>query len=575
MTRRFIIIASVLILIAAVVGGTIGRSRRFRHSVPVKGVVSYAQDDDIEKDYNEAIATISVEYAGDIDYEKATQAAIQGMLSTLDPHSMYFPYNEFKKLREDQDSRFYGIGVTIVQHRDGVYIQSAVEGTPAGRLGLRYGDRILEVDGKDARDWSSEQVSKNVRGGKGEPVKLKVERAGSEAPLDFTIVRDSVPLPSIRNAYMLRPGTGYIGLTGGFQSTSDEELREALDKLKNQGMRQVILDMRGNPGGLLKQAIDVASEFLPRGQVVVSVKGRTEYSSPEVYKSSGSNPEDVPLVVLINRGTASASEIVAGAIQDHGRGLIVGETSFGKGLVQHVFLLPFNTGLTLTTARYYTPYGRSLQRDYSSGSLYDYYTRHDADETKPQGSASPASVSTSPRDVSSSLAQASPTPHPQSGPAVKTAAGRVFYGGGGITPDIDVKPLIFSPLRNRIAEAAFQFTRQLAAGLVPGLESYKVEKVQYGKNAKASDYPINERVIEAFRSFVRTDTLSQLTAAQLDEEIEFVKLRLREEIVTAVYSNDAGARVLLDSDPQVLRAIEALPDAKRLAESAREEPSRG
>jgi carboxyl-terminal processing protease len=575
MTRRFIIIASVLILIAAVVGGTIGRSRRFRHSVPVKGVVSYAQDDDIEKDYNEAIATISVEYAGDIDYEKATQAAIQGMLSTLDPHSMYFPYNEFKKLREDQDSRFYGIGVTIVQHRDGVYIQSAVEGTPAGRLGLRYGDRILEVDGKDARDWSSEQVSKNVRGGKGEPVKLKVERAGSEAPLDFTIVRDSVPLPSIRNAYMLRPGTGYIGLTGGFQSTSDEELREALDKLKNQGMRQVILDMRGNPGGLLKQAIDVASEFLPRGQVVVSVKGRTEYSSPEVYKSSGSNPEDVPLVVLINRGTASASEIVAGAIQDHGRGLIVGETSFGKGLVQHVFLLPFNTGLTLTTARYYTPYGRSLQRDYSSGSLYDYYTRHDADETKPQGSASPASVSTSPRDVSSSLAQASPTPHPQSGPAVKTAAGRVFYGGGGITPDIDVKPLIFSPLRNRIAEAAFQFTRQLAAGLVPGLESYKVEKVQYGKNAKASDYPINERVIEAFRSFVRTDTLSQLTAAQLDEEIEFVKLRLREEIVTAAYSNDAGARVLLDSDPQVLRAIEALPDAKRLAESAREEPSRG
>jgi carboxyl-terminal processing protease len=576
MTRRFIIIGSALILIAAVVGGTIGRSRRFRHSVPTTGVVSYTEADDIEKDYNEAIAAISMEYAGDIDYEKATQAAIQGMLSTLDPHSMYFPYNEFKKLKEDQDSRFYGIGVTIVQHRDGVYIQSAVEGTPAGRLGLRYGDRILEVDGKDARDWTSEQVSKNVRGGKGEPVTIKVDRAGSEAPLNFTIIRDSVPLPSIRNAYMLRPGTGYVGLTGGFQSTSDEELREALDKLKSQGMRQVILDMRGNPGGLLNQAIDVASEFLPRGQVVVSVKGRTEYSDPIVYKSSGSDPEDVPLVVLINRGTASASEIVAGAIQDHGRGLIVGETSFGKGLVQHVFLLPFNTGLTLTTARYYTPYGRSLQRDYSSGSLYDYYTRHDADETKPQGSASaPGTPSSSSRDASSPLAQISPSAHLPSGPAVKTAAGRVFYGGGGITPDIDVKPLTFTPLRNRIAEAAFQFTRQLAAGLVSGLESYKVEKVQYGKNAKATDYPINERVIEAFRNFVRTDTESQLTAAQLDEEIEFVKLRLREEIVTAGFSNDAGARVLLDSDPLVLRALEALPDAKRLAESVREESSRG
>jgi carboxyl-terminal processing protease len=573
MTRRFIIIASALILIAAVVGGTIGRSRRFRHSTPANGAVSYTEADDIEKDYNEAIAAISVEYAGDIDYEKATQAAIQGMLSTLDPHSMYFPYNEFKKLREDQDSRFYGIGVTIVQHRDGVYIQSAVEGTPAGRLGLRYGDRILEVDGHDAREWSSDQVSKKVRGGKGEPVTIKVERAGSEAPLNFTIIRDSVPLPSIRNAYMLRPGTGYIGLTGGFQTTSDEELREALDKLKGQGMRQVILDMRGNPGGLLNQAIDVASEFLPRGQVVVSVKGRTEYTDPIVYKSTGSDPEDVPLVVLINRGTASASEIVAGAIQDHDRGLIVGETSFGKGLVQHVFLLPFNTGLTLTTARYYTPYGRSLQRDYSSGSLYDYYTRHDDEETKPAGApvSSPSPVG---RKTEATLAQASPTPHPQSGPSVKTAAGRVFYGGGGITPDIDVKPLAFSPLKNRIAEAAFQFTRQLAAGLVTGLDSYKVGQVQYGRNAKATDYPINDRVLEAFRNFVRTDTLSQLTPAQLDEELDFVRLRLREEIVTAAYSNDAGARVLLDSDPQVLRALEALPEAKRLAESVREEPAR-
>jgi len=570
MSKRFIIIGGAVILIAALVGGTIGRSIRFRNSVPPKGAVSSTEADDIERDYNEAVEAISDGYAGDIDYEKATQAAIQGMLSTLDPHSMYFPYGEFKKLKEDQDSRFYGIGVTIVPHRDGVYIQSAVEGTPAGRLGLRYGDRILEVDGKDAREWSSEQVSKKVRGGRGEEVTIKVERAGSEAPLYFTIIRDAVPYPSIRNAYMLRPGTGYVGLTGGFQSTSDEELREAITKLKSQGMRQLILDVRGNPGGLLNQAIDVASEFLPRGQVVVSVKGRTEYSEPIVYKSSGSDPEDVPLVVLINRGSASASEIVAGAIQDHGRGLLVGETSFGKGLVQKIFKLPFNTGLTLTTARYYTPYGRSLQRDYSSGSLYDYYARHDEEEKKPVSSGSPA-----PGSISSPSTQPSPSPHPPSGPAVKTAAGRVFYGGGGITPDIDVKPLTYSPLRNRIAEAAFQFTRQLAAGLVPGLEAYKVEKVQYGRNPKPVDYPINEQVVEAFRSFVRTDTLSQLTTVQLDAELDFVKLRLREEIVTAAFSNDAGARVLLDSDPQVLRALEALPDAKRLAESVRSGALRG
>lgn len=563
MGKRFIIIAGLIILVTAVLGGTIGSSRRLRRSVSVGGSIPNKPSEEIEKNYNEAVSTISSSYAGDIDYEKATQAAVQGMLSTLDPHSMYFPYNEFRKLKEDQDSRFYGIGVTIVQHRDGVYVQSAVENTPAARLGLRYGDRILEVDGKDARDWPSEQVSKHVRGGRGEPVTIKVERAGSEAPLYFTIVRESVPLPSIRDTYMVRSGTGYIGLTRGFQHTSDEELREALNKLKDQGMRQLVLDLRGNPGGLLDQAIDVSSEFLPRGQVVVSVRGRSEYSEPIVYKSRGAEPEDVPLVVLINRGTASASEIVAGAIQDHGRGLIVGETSFGKGLVQRVFQLPFNTGLTLTTARYYTPYGRSLQRDYSTGSFYDYILRHDLDDAPPQPSPPPAVNPTSP------LAQTSPTPLSPSGAAVKTAAGRVFYGGGGITPDIEIKPLSFTPVRNRIAEAGFQFTRQLAAGLIPGFESYKVEKVQYGKNPKSGDYPITDRVVEAFRNWVRTDTESQLTPAQLDEELEFVKLRLREEIITAAFSNDAGARVLLDADPQLLRALEALPDAKRLAETVR------
>jgi carboxyl-terminal processing protease len=559
--RKFAITATIVILVAAIFGGTIGSARRFSSLTSLGTTNSYRVADEIEHDYNEAVATITANYSGDIDHEKATQAAIQGMLTTLDPHSAYFPYSEFKKLKEDQDSRFYGIGVTIVQHRDGVYVQSAVENTPAAKIGLRYGDRILEVDGKDAREWSSEQVSKNVRGALGEPVKLKVERAGSEAPLYFTIVRDAVPLLTIRNAYMIRPGTGYIGLTGGFQRSSDEELSKAMKRLEEQGMRQLVLDLRGNPGGLLDQAIDVASEFLPRGQVVVSVKGRTEYSQPYIYKSTGSEPATLPLVILINRNTASASEIVAGAIQDHGRGLIVGETSFGKGLVQRIFQLPFNTGLTLTTARYYTPYGRSLQRDYSSGSIYDYYTRHDPSETPP---APPG-----PRNLESPLALASPTPHPHTGPAVQTAVGRVFYGGGGITPDIEIKEPAATPLRLRIAEAAFHFTRQLAAGAVPGLESYKVEKVQYGKNAKATDFVITDRVLEAFRNYVRTHTENHLPVAQIDEELEFAKLRLRQEIITAAFSNDAGARVLLDSDTQVLRALEALPDAKRLADNAR------
>ena len=565
MDKRVAITAAVVVLIAAIFGGTIGSDRKLGAFTTSNSKNSYRVADEIEKDYNEAVSTITGNYSGDIDHEKATQAAIQGMLSTLDPHSAYFPYSEFKKLKEDQDSRFYGIGVTIVRHNDGVYIQSAVEDTPAAKLGLRYGDRIIEVDGKNTRDWSSEQVSKNVRGALGEPVTLKVERAGSEAPLYFTIVRAAVPLPTIRNSYMIRPGTGYIGLTGGFQRSSDDELSKAMKRLEEQGMRQLILDLRGNPGGLLDQAIDVASEFLPRGVVVVSVKGRTEYSEPIVYKSTGPDPSTIPLVILINRNSASASEIVAGAIQDHGRGLIVGETSFGKGLVQRIFQLPFNTGLTLTTARYYTPYGRSLQRDYSSGSLYDYYTRHDSTENQQQ-----SPNANTQRNLETPLALASPTQHPHSGPAVQTAVGRVFYGGGGITPDIEIKEPANTPVRARIAEAAFHFTRQLAAGVVPGLEAYRVEKVQYGKNIRPIDFPITERVLEAFRNFVRTKPEFQVQPAQIDEELDFAKLRLRQEIITAAFSNDAGARVLLDSDAQVLRALEALPDAKRLADSARD-----
>jgi carboxyl-terminal processing protease len=198
------------------------------------------------------------------------------MLFTLDPHSVYFSAADFKKLKEDQSSSFYGIGVQILRHDDGVYIQSVVEGTPAARAGLRYGDRIVEVDSKDAREWSSEEVSKNVRGERGKEVHLKVERAGKEVAANFKIVRDAVPLPSIRNAFMVSPSTGYIGLIGGFQHTSDDELREAIASLKKDGMRQLVLDLRNNPGGLLDQAIDVASEFLPRDKVIVSVKGRSE-----------------------------------------------------------------------------------------------------------------------------------------------------------------------------------------------------------------------------------------------------------------------------------------------------------
>lgn len=572
MSKEFGVIALAIIISATLVGGTVDIFRKRVAGTWGAAPASHA----VVKNYEEAVEVISDEYAGDVDYEKATQAAIQGMLSTLDPHSIFFPPAEFRKLQEDKDSRLTGIGVTILRHRDGVYVQSAVQGTPAARAGLRYGDRIVEVDGKDARDWSSEQVSKNVRGERGEPVTIKIERAGVPSPLTFTIVRESVPLPSIRNAYMIRPGTGYIGLTGGFQQTTGDELREAMTKLKAQGMRQVVLDLRGNPGGLLNQAIEVASEFLQRGQPIVSIRGRIEHKEPYTYRSTGTDPEDFPLVVLINHNSASASEIVAGAFQDLGRALIVGQTSFGKGLVQGIFELDYGAGLTLTTARYYTPYGRSLQRDYSSGSLYDYYVRRDEeDEETP-----PAHTTHAPAQKAIDPALSTPTPTPvptptPSGPPVVTAAGRVFYGGGGITPDIEVKPLQITPLRARIAEAAFFFTRQLVAGQIQGLESYRVEKTDYNHVLRPTDYPITDKVVQAFRDFVQRDGNLGILPQQIDEELDFVKLRIRDEVVTAAYSSDAGARVLLDSDPQVLRAIDALPEAKHLADSTRNNTFQG
>src|SRR5687767_2194282 len=400
MNRKFAIAALILVAVGAVFGGLFGRLS------PTTSADSSVTAERTVSDYTEALDIIGKNYVGTIDHEKVTDSSIQSMLWSLDPHSSFFTRDEFRKLYEEQASQFYGIGVSILQHRDGVYVQSVIPNTPADRAGLRYGDRFLEVDGKSALEWSSAEVSRNVRGKGGTPVKVKIERASSSSPLEFEIVRGGVPLPSIRNYFMLSNGVGYVGLTGGFQETTAEELDQAVKELQKQGMKGLVLDLRNNPGGLLPQAIEVVSRFVPSGQTVVSVKGRSRYARTQELRSSGGPVDNFPLVVMINGGSASASEIVAGAIQDYGRGIVVGSESFGKGLVQRVFQLPYETGLTLTTARYYTPYGRSLQRDYSSGSIYDYYSHgNGANGNGENGTPKPAGV------------------------PVTTPDGRVLYGG--------------------------------------------------------------------------------------------------------------------------------------------------
>lgn len=546
MSKRFGIIAAILVLFGAVFGGIFGKLP-FKSSA--SDVVTPAS---ISEDYKEALDVIDRNYASGINHEKVSESSIQGMLWTLDPHSSFFTAAEFRKLYEDQSSRFYGIGVSISNrgsgNRAGVYVQAIVPDTPADKAGLKYGDRFLEIDGKDAKNWSSSEVSKNVRGERGTPVNIKIERPGVEKPLEFQIVRDAVPYPSIRNRFMLKDGTGYIGFTGGFQETSAAELDESIAALKQQGMKQLILDLRGNPGGLLPQAVEVVSRFIPRGQTVVSVKGRSRFAKSEELRTVGGKTEDFPLVVLINGGSASASEIVAGAIQDYGRGLIVGSDSFGKGLVQRVFPLPSATGLTLTTARYYTPFGRSLQRDYSSGSIYDYYTHHVEDSN------------------GNSTTDASAPPKPVGSP-VKTAGGRVFYGGQGITPDVKAPVPPGTTLRFRIAEAAFFFARQLVNGRIEGLESYKIDRQNSNHNLQSNDLQINDKLLDVFRAFVSRDKDNGLTAENINSQLDFAKTRLRQEMASANFSSEAGQQVLLEIDPQVLKAAEVMPEAKKLMEA--------
>jgi carboxyl-terminal processing protease len=540
MNRKFVIIAVLLVVFGAVIGGIFGK-------LPVTSLADTTlSKDKVVSDYKEALTVIDANYVGKVDHEKLSESSIQGMLFTLDPHSAFFTREEFRKLYEEQASQFYGIGVSILQHRDGVYVQSIIPNTPADKAGLHYGDRFIEIDGKDAREFSSAEVSKNVRGEKGTSVNVKVERAGMNKPIEFNIVRGGVPLPSIRNYFMLKNEVGYVGFTGGFQETSADELDEAISALQKQGMKSLVLDLRNNPGGLLPQAIEVVSRFVPRGQTVVSVKGRSRYAQSQDLPTVGNSTQNFPLVVMINGGSASASEIVAGAIQDYGRGIIVGNDSFGKGLVQRVFPLPFGTGLTLTTARYYTPYGRSLQRDYSSGSIYDYYTHNSPDAENDD---------------------AAPTPEAKpkaAGVPVATAGGRIFYGGRGIEPDLKVPALAFTPLRGRLNEAAFFFVRQLVAGQIKGLESYKTEKQNYNQTVGANDFIIDNKILDAFRAFVVKDKANGLTIENINSQLDHAKSRLRDELATANNSTEAGQQVLLETDPQVLKAIDAIPEAKKL-----------
>src|SRR5438046_2104580 len=365
------------------------------------------------KEYTDLLDAVTKTSADDIGSDKFVYSSIDGMLRTLDPHASFLEPKEYADMQDRQKGSFYGLGILVTKRNDQVTVITPLEGTPAARLGIRAGDVISEVEGTSTDDLGPEEVVKRLKGPKGTTVHIKIVRVGIKEPIPLTIVRAAIPTNSISNTLMLKPGIGYIRIKD-FTATTVRELDEAVDKLKTQGMQKLVLDLRGNPGGLLDAAVGVADHFLDKGQMIVYTKGRTTDSAQD-YTAPGKHQKiEVPLVVVVNRGSASASEIVAGAIQDHDRGLVVGETSWGKGLVQSVYTLQYGAGLALTTSKYFTPSGRNIQRDYSS--FYDYYV---ADENE-EGQSTEVPL--------------------KDRKQFKTETGRVVYGGGGITPDVFVKP---------------------------------------------------------------------------------------------------------------------------------------
>jgi carboxyl-terminal processing protease len=503
--------------------------------------------DRLSRDYVAAIDLVREKYVEEVEYEALTTTAIQGMLRTLDPHSNYYDRKSFEEMRMEQRSQYYGIGASILGRHHGVYIIETFKDTPAAQAGLRYGDQIIAIDGKSTETWNSDQVRDNLRGELGVEVKVTVRRAGVDEPITLAMDRGAVDLPSISGYYIVKPGVGYVALSRGFHSTTSDELTSAISALKAQGMNSLLLDLRGNPGGFLEQAILVGAKFLQRGQVILSVRGRGRGGDRDWPAESGM-PETFPLVVLIDDGSASASEIVAGAIQDHDRGMIVGEPSFGKGLVQTIYPLSGGAGLTLTTARYYTPSGRLIQRDYSNGSSYEYHFRRSAN--------------------GSNTAQASHND------MRRTDTGRAVYGGGGIDPDIKIEAPTFSDAQGTIwTTGLFMFVRELMAGRVADAPDFKRDAIEFDHQPRPAEFVVSDQIMKAYREFM-VDFLAKnhdvnLTMKTVDENLEWARQKIREEALIAAYGVDTQRRMMAETDTQLQRAMAEIPQSAQLAERAR------
>ena len=526
-TRRALVSVTVFLASCGVLGSVISGK------VAAQSAADESAVRDSIKSFTSVYAIVEGNYAEPMNTDRTDKAiydgAIPGMLHVLDPHSNFYDPKAYAQMQEDQHGRYYGVGMTIQPQLlpDGaihIFVLYPNENTPAFRAGIKPGDMIVSVDGKSTEGLDSAAVASMLKGPRGTHVSVVMSREGQAKPLAFDLTRDEIPRPSVDLAFEIRPGVGYMHVTN-FQQTTAREVGDALDAFKEKGqLKGLIIDLRGNPGGLLNQAVDMSSKFLKKGQVVVSQHGRIDRD--QVYAAqTGEQGPKYPIVVLVNRNTASAAEIVSGALQDHDRALIVGETTFGKGLVQTVFNTAQNTGLALTTFHYYTPSGRLIQRPYDNMSLYDYYYVRDASNPKNNTN----------REVK------------------LTDEGRTVYGGGGITPDEHIEPIKSNHAQDVLLQhyAFFNFSKHFLAShpTVP------------------KDFQVNDDVLAQFKAFLHEKKI-EVTDADIAANLEWVKESIKSDLFTSQYGQLEGSKVRAMWDPQIGKAITFLPQAEALENHA-------
>jgi carboxyl-terminal processing protease len=538
-TRRVVSTLLVAVVLSGVVGGVFGPRL-------------LATEDEIEARYRvftAALAAVESQYVGKVESDRLVYSAINGMLQTLDPHSSFLDPRSYAAMRERQEGRYYGLGISIQPIDGDIHVGNVFEGSPAFKRGLRRGDIIAKIEGEDAKGWTSDKAVSRLKGPKGTTVNISIKRRGFESLIDLTVERDEVNIPTIQGAFMMDDRTGYIRLRD-FSEVTDRDLGKALRDLHDKGMKQLLLDLRDNPGGPLDQAIRVSNRFLPRGDMIVYTRGRVRNSDQDYRASEEPTLPDLPMVVLVNRNSASASEIVSGALQDHDRALVVGETTFGKALVQSVYRISEGAGLALTTARYYTPSGRLIQRPWD-GTFDEYltYTYRDQDTAKEH----------------------------KAGELKYTEAGRKVFSGGGVEPDRHFAGPIegFNPTRfGRSLHA-----RQTFADFAQRFAAQGDTRITGGKDMKLvpRNFTVDDAMVEDFRKFVGDESRIKIEPEAWTKDLAFIRAMIRYDIDLAVFSIEDARRHLVSDDPQTQFALSQFAEAAgltRLSQARRTTASR-